>query len=174
VAVGGRTIIKWVYYVWHCPLFEVYLIYTTFREMVLLPSSGDWLCHTDSFFYPFYIICDTGRNWTRELLNTRPVQQPIDHRDGPIIVDITLCYTLSYFLSRSSGSHMGLTSNLGSLMICSVVLMNTDSFSFLVIQFSSLCYDSCRIPLHSVVLFPGVSYCFRLDISPILCSVYIL
>jgi hypothetical protein len=42
----------WENYVGHCPLSEVYLIYTTFRELALLPSSG-WLvgCHyTDTFF----------------------------------------------------------------------------------------------------------------------------
>jgi hypothetical protein len=26
----------------HCPLFEVYLIYTTFREFAVLPSSREW------------------------------------------------------------------------------------------------------------------------------------
>jgi hypothetical protein len=31
------------HYVGHCPLSEVQLIYTTFREFPLLPSSGDWL-----------------------------------------------------------------------------------------------------------------------------------
>jgi hypothetical protein len=28
------------YHVGHCPLFEAYLMYTTFRELVLLSSSG--------------------------------------------------------------------------------------------------------------------------------------
>jgi hypothetical protein len=32
-----------------CPLFEVHLIYTTFRDLALLPSSSDWstfiFCH---------------------------------------------------------------------------------------------------------------------------------
>lgn len=30
-------------YVGHCPLSEVYFIYPTFRELVLLPFSGDWV-----------------------------------------------------------------------------------------------------------------------------------
>jgi len=28
---------------WTCPLSEVYLIYTVFRQLDLLPYSGDWL-----------------------------------------------------------------------------------------------------------------------------------
>jgi hypothetical protein len=37
------------YYARHCPLPIVYLINTTFRQLVLLPSSGDWFCYTDNF-----------------------------------------------------------------------------------------------------------------------------
>jgi len=29
------------YYIGHCPLSEVYLIYTTFQGLAVLPSSGD-------------------------------------------------------------------------------------------------------------------------------------
>jgi len=35
-----------LYYVGHCPFSEVYLIYMTFLELIVLPSSGDWLSYS--------------------------------------------------------------------------------------------------------------------------------
>jgi hypothetical protein len=37
------------YYVGHCPPEDVYLIYTTFRNLFLLPSSGDCCHYTDIY-----------------------------------------------------------------------------------------------------------------------------
>jgi hypothetical protein len=44
------------YYVGYCPLFDVYLIYATFRDLPILPSSGD--C-TDCLY-------GKSRDWTRD------------------------------------------------------------------------------------------------------------
>jgi len=53
-------------------------------------------------------------------------------------VVITLLVLHILPLSHNGGSHMELTSRLGWLVTCSVVLMNTSSFSSLVIMFSLL------------------------------------
>jgi hypothetical protein len=59
---------------------------------------------------------------------------------------------------------MELTSKLGRLTACCVVLMNASSFSFLVILFSSSCIISCLIPLQSLVYTPGLLGYFRLGL----------
>jgi hypothetical protein len=73
---------------------------------------------------------------------------------------------------------MELTSVLGWLMICSIFLMNTNSFSFVIILFSSLCIISV---LFRCNLWSSYHYCsaiLDLDISPIfvlrLCSVILM
>jgi hypothetical protein len=65
---------------------------------------------------------------------------------------------------------MGLTSGLGSLMTSSFVLMNTDTFSFLEITFSSLCVilpstTAVYVSRPKIVLLD-------LDVSPIFRSIY--
>jgi hypothetical protein len=60
------------YYVQHCPLSEVYLIYMMFQELAVLPSPADLLSLYWEFSVTFYI---TGYawGWTQDLLNTRLV-----------------------------------------------------------------------------------------------------
>jgi hypothetical protein len=43
------------YYVGHCPLFEVYLIFMTLQKLVLFPPSGE-LCHTDIYVINFILV----------------------------------------------------------------------------------------------------------------------
>lgn len=36
-----------MFYAWHCPLPEVYLIYKICGKLAIPPSPGDWLSHAD-------------------------------------------------------------------------------------------------------------------------------
>jgi hypothetical protein len=59
-------------YVGNCPLSEVYLIYTTFRELALLPCLGNCLsCHWHFIIinWPFGCWCSTLK-WRIELQTT--------------------------------------------------------------------------------------------------------
>jgi hypothetical protein len=64
---------------------------------------------------------------------------------------------LCYFLSDLTE----LTSRLSWLMAFCVILMNADTFSFLIIVFFSV-YDFCFIPVYSIVLIPRAFYYFGL------------
>jgi hypothetical protein len=54
------------HYVGHCPLSEVYFIYTTFRELALQAIG----CHKTAFF----IVSGNGWDRTQDLLNARVVR----------------------------------------------------------------------------------------------------
>jgi hypothetical protein len=54
----------------HCQLCEVYLIHMTFREMSVLPSSGDCCHYTDIF----RVITVNIQHRTRQVCNARLVR----------------------------------------------------------------------------------------------------
>jgi hypothetical protein len=79
--------------------------------------------------------------------------------------------THSVFLFRSKRSHMEPKSMLGWLTTCSVVMMNTDPFSFLMILFCSSCMISA---LFHCILWSSFRECSAVLDSiflPILCCV---
>jgi len=60
-------IVSWCY-VGNCPLSEVCLMYTTFRELVLLPNSGHWLSLWQLSYYCYGSINGGVWSWFRDLL----------------------------------------------------------------------------------------------------------
>jgi hypothetical protein len=86
-----------------------------------------------------------------------------NHGKNPLQwVLMNICLRNNNFLFHFRGSHMELMSGLGWLMASSVVLVNTDSFSFLTILFFSLCYHFCLSLLYAMVLIPWVFCCYGL------------
>jgi hypothetical protein len=139
----------------------------TFRELALLPPSGDR-----------FVTRRDGWDRTEDLLNTRPSRPTLDHWGGTdiIAVFLCLCYAFSYFLSRR-GSHMGLTCRLGWRPVLFWRIQWTRPF---------FVYGFCLMPLYYTVLTPGKiseskiarTAILDMDISPVfmlrLCSVVIL
>jgi hypothetical protein len=151
------------YYVGHCSLSKVDLIYIASGKLTLLPSSDGYYT---VIFLTFFYSGSNRLDWTWIFFNTTLAYLPLNHWDGQGIDSVMTIYVTHSIIPYLTVGEA--TSRIGWMRTCLDVLMDINSFIFWVILLM-LFADNFRL-----LQLCSVSYAILdLDISPTLAWPYV-